>query len=33
VTFTAFLKTENRDQIQNALHMALSADVADPADQ
>jgi len=33
VTFTAFLKTENSDQIQNVLHVALSAGVADPAGQ
>ena len=31
MTFTAFLKTENSDQIQN--HVALSAGVADPAGQ
>jgi len=33
VAFTAFLKPETRDRLQNVIHMARSAGVADPADQ
>lgn len=33
MVFTAFLKTETNDQIQNVIHMAPSAGFADPADQ
>ena len=33
VAFTAFLTPDTRDRLQNVIHMARSAGVADPADQ
>ncbi|KZR86257.1 hypothetical protein MITS9509_03496 [Synechococcus sp. MIT S9509] len=33
VAFTAFLKPDTRDRLQNIIHMARSAGAADPADQ